>query len=76
MQGDVALAAFDLADEGPVHVAAVSEGFLAETEFEPASSHSRAELARGGRDRWFGSGARHVAITYVPTLPIQRRYIP
>ena len=59
VEREIALASLDLADEGPVHVAAVGQGFLAEAERLAMLAHTRTELTRGGRDWWLGSGAWH-----------------
>lgn len=45
VQGQVALAAFDLADEGPVQTGDVGQSLLAVAQFGPAGSHPRTELA-------------------------------
>jgi hypothetical protein len=59
VERQVALAALDLADEGPVQVALVGECFLAETELLAAGSHASTELACCWREWWLGRWARH-----------------
>lgn len=59
VQRDVALAALDLADIGPVQLAGVGERFLAEPEVGPTPAHSRAELGCCRRKRGLAGRARH-----------------
>ena len=68
---EVALAALDLAEEGPVDAAFGGEGFLAESERVAVSPDAFAELLRRRRDRW-----RHRRSPYVPSFGVQSTYVP
>jgi len=73
VEAEVALAALDLADEGPVQVGAVGEGFLAYAEAAPVALDALAEGAGGWGD---GLGHGLHASPYVPSLHVQSRAVP
>lgn len=72
MEGEVAPAALDLAEEGPVDAAPGCEGFLAEPLSFAALTDSIAKEAGG-----FGERLRHAGPTsYVPTNYVQSVNVP
>ncbi len=72
VQGQVALAALDLADEGPVQVAVLGQRFLGLAQLVSSGAYPCSELASGGRDGRLGRGTRHLAISSIPALCVQR----